>query len=386
MHRIAASPALARAIRFGIGSFCIGLGLSPAGAQGTPATTATTNGVSATIGRYARAHDFSGSVTIEQHGRTIYQGNFGLADRAFGVPVARDTRFHVASITKLFTAVLVLQLVDEGAVDVDAPVERYLPDYPRDIGGRVTVRQLLTHTSGLAQYDRITSYEEALAKGMEVYQLPHAPAELLARYASGPLVHEPGSTFDYNNADYVVLGHIVERVTGVSFEAALAQRILRPLALTGTGMLHAQSMVARLARTYMRADSAAPLLRDLPVYPENWWAAGGMYSTADDLLAFARALYGGRLLRPASLAALLTPGKDDYGYGLWVSSQKIGATRHRFAQRPGRIMGANVTLLRYLDDGLTIVILGNTNVADIDRFGFLTACAALRRVRDVRCD
>jgi CubicO group peptidase (beta-lactamase class C family) len=327
---------------------------------------------------YARAHGFSGAVLVERRGRTVYRGDFGLADRAFGVPVARDTRFWVASITKAFTAVLVLQLADEGRLDLRAPIRRYLPDYAGAGADRVTVHQLLTHTSGLDQYDRVASYEEAVAKGMEVYQLPHAPAELLARYASGRLVREPGAAFDYNNADYVVLGAIVERVTGASYEEALRRRILAPLGLTATGVLRAQAMVPRLAPTYMRADSAAPLLRDLPVYPENWGAAGAMYSTADDLLAFARALYGGRLLRPATLRAMLTPGLGEYGYGLWVATQDIAGAKHRYAQRPGRIMGANVLLLRYPDDDVTVVILGNTNLADTDAFGYFIGRTVIR--------
>jgi CubicO group peptidase (beta-lactamase class C family) len=330
------------------------------------------------IRAYARAHGFSGAVLVERRGRTLYRGDFGLADRAFGVPVARDTRFWVASITKAFTAVLVLQLADEGTLDLRAPIRRYLPDYAGPGADRVTVHQLLTHTSGLEQYDRVASYEEAVAKGMEVYQLPHPPADLLARYASGRLVHEPGTAFDYNNADYVVLGAIVERVTGASYEEALRRRLVAPLGLAATGVLHAQRIVPRLAPTYMRADSAAPLRRDLPVYPENWWAAGAMYSTADDLLAFARALYGGRLLRPATLRAMLTPGLGEYGYGLWVATQDIAGARHRYAQRPGRIMGANVLLLHYPDDDVTVVVLGNTNVADTDAFGAFIGRTVIR--------
>jgi CubicO group peptidase (beta-lactamase class C family) len=317
-------------------------------------------------------------VLVERRGRIVYRGDFGPADRAFGVPVAHDTRFWVASITKTFTAVLVLQLVDEGRLELRAPIRRYLADYAGPGADRVTVHQLLNHTSGLEQYDRVASYEEAVAKGMEVYQLPHPPADLLARYASGRLVHAPGTAFDYNNADYVVLGAIVERVTGASYAEALRRRLLDPLGLTATGVMQAQAIVPRLAPTYMRADSAAPLRRDLPVYPENWWAAGAMYSTAEDLRAFARALYGGRLLRPATLRAMLTPGLEDYGYGLWVATQDIAGGKHRFAQRPGRIMGANVLLLRYLDDDVTVVILANTNVADTDAFGFFIGRTVLR--------
>lgn len=365
-----------RRIATAVATILLGIPAAASCTQPQPGVSDTV--VAPAVREYARTHGFSGTVLVERQGRTIFRGEFGLADRVFDVPVGRDTRFWIASITKLFTSVLVLQLVDEGKLDLHAPIRRYLPDYAGEGADRVIVAQLLGHTSGLEQYEPVTSYEEAVTRGMEVYQLPHAPAELLTRYASGHLVHEPGTTFDYNNADYIVLGAIVERVTSARYEEALVRRILGPLGLTSTGVARAQAITPRLAPTYMRADSAAPLLRDLPVYPENWWAAGAMYSTADDLLVFARALYGGQLLRPATQRAMLTPGLDEYGYGLWVATQEVGTTEHRFAQRPGRIMGANVTLLRYLDDDVTIIILGNTNVADIDAFGFFIGRTVLR--------
>lgn len=178
-------------------------------------------------------------------------------------------------------------------------------------------------------------------------------------------MREPGSGFEYNNADYVILGKIVETADGTSWEQVLDRRILAPLGLRYTGLLRQERILPGLAATYYR-DGDKPLINDMPVYMQNWYAAGGMYSQTGDLLIFASALYGGRLIGAEQLAAMLTPGLDDYGFGLWIASLKVGAARHRFAQRPGSIMGANTTLLHRL----TIVILGNTNIADIDAFGF----------------
>jgi CubicO group peptidase (beta-lactamase class C family) len=186
-------------------------------------------------------------------------------------------------------------------------------------------------------------------------------------------VGEVGKTFDYNNADYIILGKIIERITGKHYDAVLQERILDPLGMRESGMLYQNQIVERLASTYFKAGASVPLINDLPVYPENWYAAGGMYSTAADLMKFADALFGGRLLKPATLERMLTPGLDDYGYGVWVASGTIEGKRRRFAQRPGSIMGANTLLLRFLEDGLTIIILGNTNLTDIDGFGFLIA-------------
>jgi D-alanyl-D-alanine carboxypeptidase len=114
------------------------------------------------------------------------------------------------------------------------------------------------------------------------------------------------------------------------------------------------------------------------VYPQNWYAAGGMCSTARDVLAFSNALFGGRLLKPESLALMLTPGLDDYGYGLWVASPKINGRPRRIAHRPGSIMGATSVLLRFLDDDLTIVLLANSNATDLDAFAFAIGRSVLQ--------
>ena len=339
------------------------LGLpGPAAAQPAPS-------LGATINAFARTHDFSGTILVRERGYTRYSRAFGLADRANAVPAAMNTRYRVASITKLFTSVLILQLAQEGRLDLNAPLRAALPDYPGGGADRVTVRQLLNHTSGIAQWDRVGSYQEGFRDGIENYQRPLSPEALLARCCSGPLAREPGRTFEYNNADYFVLGRIVERLTGKSLEAALAERILRPLGLDGTGMAHWDRIVERLAPTYFWRDDTRTLIAEMPVYWENFYAAGDIYSTAADLALFADALYGGdRLLRADMRQQLLTPGLDDYGYGLWSYSFTRAGRTWRVAKRPGSIMGANAVLYRLLDRGITIVILANTNRADLDVF------------------
>lgn len=319
------------------------------------------------IATSARETDFNGVILVTEDGRVQYRHAFGLADRAFAVPATPDTRYRVGSVTKLFTAVLILQLAQEGRLSLDAPIRAALPDYPGDGGDRVTIHQLLNHSSGIAQWDRVSSYQEAFANGLEQYQRPLAPGALLRRCCSVPLERQPGEAFTYNNADYFVLGRIVERLTGRSFEDALAERILRPLALASTGMLHWDRIVPALAPTYFWRDDRRVLVPDMPVYFENWYAAAGMYSTAADLATFADALYGGRLLRPDMLRRMLTPGLDDYGYGLWSYRVTRAGRSWRVAKRPGSVMGANAVLYRLLDRDVSIVLLANTNRADLDR-------------------
>lgn len=333
-----------------------------------PVSAQATAPLDSLIEGYAREHDFSGTILVHDGGRTRYQRSFGVAERAFGTPADDSTRYRIASITKLFTAVLILQLQQEGRVDVDQPIRAYLPDYPGQGAERVTLHQLLNHTSGIESFDRERSFQEAVENGIERYQKPHTSDALLARCCGGPLAAEPGSAFAYNNADYIVLGKIIERVAGKPYAQVLEERILAPLGLRNTGMMRHDIILPRLASTYFYPDDTGRAIPDLPVYWENWYAAGGMYSTAADLLTFAGALYGGRLVNADALRRLLTPGQDDYGYGLWSYSFRRNGREYRVAKRPGSIMGANSVLYRLLDQDATILLLANTNRADLDEF------------------
>lgn len=331
--------------------------------------------LSTIVHEYAKQHDFNGTVLVKRGAETLVREGIGVADRAFHVTAAPDTRYRIASITKLFTATLVLRLVDEGRIDLNAPVSRYLPNYR---SGDIPIRTLLNHTSGLPNPDAEVTFDLAVTKGVRMYQLPHDSDALLHDYASGPPKQEPGSRFDYNNADYIVLGKLIEAVTGESFDVALGKRILSPLSLTDSGMLRQREVVERLAPTYLRLGPDQLFINDLPVLIENWYAAGAMYSTVDDLARFADALHGGRLLKPESLAAMLTPGLDEYGYGLWIWDQKGDGRPFRAAVRFGGIMGANGVLYEILSDDITIVILSNTNATDLGEFADRIAKAALR--------
>lgn len=320
------------------------------------------------IGEYAKANDFNGSILVRRGDSTLYSGCFGLANFQHHVPNGPATRYRIASITKAFTAVLVLQLAEAGKVDLDAHIHTYLPGYGGAGSERVTLRQLLNHTSGIENFDRVTSAADAIAHGLPAYQLPHDTGALLSEYASGKLVSEPGSRFSYNNGDYVILGKIIEAVTRADFETVLARRILEPLDMHGTGMAHQADIIDDLADTYFRRDDLARLAPDLPAYPENWYAAGGMYSTTGDLARFADALFDGRLLKPATLKRMLQPGLDDYGYGVWSYSAEIGGRKHRVVKRPGQIMGAQSQLYRILDARVTVIILANTGTTNLDEF------------------
>lgn len=317
----------------------------------------------------AKAKNLSGTVVIERGGKVAYAKSFGLANRQFKTPNTVETRYKVASITKAFTSVLVLRLYERGKIDLNKPIRTYLPTYTGDAGDKVTVHQLLNHTSGIANIDReLASVEAVIKNGMPQYQTPMTSDQLLSRCASEKPVAEPGKQFDYNNADYIILGKIVEKLTGKPFERVLKDEILDPLRMQDSGMLYQYAIVDRLADTYFYREDVKSLTNDLPVYIENWYAAGAMYSTAGDILKFSDALFGGRLLKSETLDLMIKPGLDDYGYGVWSYQMKAGGKPHRIVKRPGRIMGAQSMLFRMPDDDLTIVILANTDAVDLDEF------------------
>jgi len=320
------------------------------------------------ITAYASAHAFNGTVLVQQDGEVRYRKSFGLANIPFKVPNTDRTKYWIASITKLFTSTLVLQLHEHGKIDLDGTIADYLPDYAGEGARKVSIRNLLNHTSGIRNFDRVTTMEQALASGMPTYQAPYSSDELLAKFCSGPLVHAPGAVFDYNNGDYIILGKIIERVGGKPYADVLRERILQPLGMDDTGLLRQRDIVAGRPDTYFWREDIKALVPDLPVYPENWYAAGAMYSTADDVLAFSNALFGGRLLRQETLALMTRPDLDDYGFGLWVYDTNVAGKPRRVAKRPGRIMGAQAQLYRFLDQDLTIVVLSNTGTTDLDEF------------------
>ncbi|MEB2776623.1 serine hydrolase domain-containing protein [Algoriphagus sp. D3-2-R+10] len=179
--------------------------------------------------------NFNGTILINQDSKTIYHKSFGLANFEFEVPTNIKTKFKIASITKLFTSVLAMQLVEGGKIELNGKIKTYLPDYTGEGGEKVIVHQLLNHTSGLVNIDTISSMESALTSGIPLYQSPQSSDQLLSDFCSGNLVNEPRKVFGYNNADYIVLGKIIEKIYAKTYEQAIVENILMPIQMKNTG-------------------------------------------------------------------------------------------------------------------------------------------------------
>ncbi|WP_205513035.1 serine hydrolase domain-containing protein [Longitalea arenae] len=332
------------------------------------------SGVDTFISNFSKKNNFNGTILIRQNSREVYKKSFGLANIPFKVPNTTDTKYKVASITKAFTSVLILQMYQEGRLDLDKTIITYLPEYKGPAGDKVTIRQLLNMTSGMRNMDMGLTFESALQRGAPQYQLPHTSDEMLAKYSSDSLLNQPGTQWDYNNAEYIILGKIIEKITGKTYEQTLTEKILQPLQMDNTGLLKLEKIIEKLADTYFYRDDLKMMSNDLPVYFCNWYAAGAMYSTVDDIGKFADALFAEKILKQPVLKQMFTPALNEYGLGVWVyKDYNINGKMYTIVKRPGSIMGAQAMLFHVLENNSTIIILSNTGTVSLDDFAAVIA-------------
>ncbi|MGW2476131.1 serine hydrolase domain-containing protein [Streptomyces sp. NPDC001665] len=316
-HKRTLSCASALAVAFGVAAGMQSGGAAVA-AERSAAPSATTDQLPAVLHRLTTVDGAPGAL-VEARGR---RGNTvltsGVADIDSGAPVRGDSRFRIGSMTKPFVATVVLQLVGERRADLDAPVERYLPDVVRDHPGDwrgVTLRRLLQHTSGLPDYLDFLSPQDILMD-----PLAHRDTRDLVDLAlDQPRTFRPGRGWDYSNTNYLLAGMVIEKVTGRPYEEEIRRRIIQPLGLTATSVPGDDPAIpGPHPRGYVRPGKDAPLMDATTINPSVAGASGEMVSSASDLNRFLGALLGGRLLEPAQLGEMTKarPVGDGRAYGL----------------------------------------------------------------------
>ena len=303
---------------------------------------------------------FNGSALVAENGKVVYKGAFGLANMEWDIPNATDTRFRLGSITKQFTATLTMQLVEQGKIKLDAKISDYLPDYRKDIGQKVTIHQLLTHTSGIPSYTGQPGFFENVSRN------PYKVDDFVKKYASGDLEFEPGSKYSYNNSGYFLLGAIIEHVTGKRYEQVLKENILDPLGMKNTGYDHHDTIIPKRATGYGKTPdgytNAAYLDMSIP------YAAGSLYSTVEDLYLWDQALYADKMLSAQSKTLMYKPFLEDYAYG-WVvqkASFKQNGNDVQIIRHGGGINGFTTTIVRFPQEKNLIVMLDNTGTGYLD--------------------
>lgn len=334
-----------------------------------------TQALSQQLDRYlTAAHEvwnFHGAALVAENGIPIVEKGYGLASVELDVPNTPDMKFLIGSITKQFTATAIMQLSEQGLLDVGDPIMKYLPDYPGETGDRITVHHLLTHGSG------IPSYTDK-AELMEKRTLPMTLEELIATFKDDPLHFDPGTQYEYCNSGYILLGAIIEKVAGQTYEEYVTEHIFQPLGMSNTGYAHNDIITKNRACGYYEGSDGG-LRNATRVDMSLPYAAGALYSTVGDLLTWDQALYTESILNASSLQKMFTPQNQNYGYG-WLIVDRFD---RRLIMHGGGIDGFSATINRFVDDSVCIVVLGNNEAAPIGEIAASLAAIVFGEPYDV---
>ncbi|MDN3692192.1 serine hydrolase domain-containing protein [Chryseobacterium tructae] len=303
--------------------------------------------------------NFNGSVLLALNGKTELLTYNGLSNRHYNISFSDETRFHIFSLTKTFTAVLIMQLYEKGKINLEATISTYYPEYKGEAGTKATIRNLLTYSSGRENKDISSPELIHQAYDNTIWNLD----DFITTFLSEKLVNKPGTKFSYNNGDFILLGKIIEKIYNKPFEEVLKEQILIPLNMQNTGFLHHNDIIKNIDEGYA-ADSSDPFTLHMPTntYIDNFYSAGAMYSTPKDLLIFDQAIFNHKLFKKATLETMLTADKnlEDTALGFWVYSKKFGHVNTLFAERQGEGYGHSANWVHLVDKGLSLIILSNT--------------------------
>jgi len=296
---------------------------------------------------------FNGVILIAKGDTVLYTGLYGKSNFEWEIPHSLDSKFRIASITKTFTAVLTLRLIEEGYLCFDDVITDHLEDYPPKTGNRITIKHLLTQTSGIPDYISLPGFKESKAF------LQHERESFPEYFKNMELIFEPGSDWDYGNSEYYLLGLIIEQVTGMCYQGAIDLYILKPAGLHQTGFVTESKVISKYSGGYIRDETG---LKTAPsIHSSVCFSAGMMYSTASDLHRFVRALYKeGQLLSPQKIDLMTTQQNADYGLGVFVGSQIIGGIKCSVLLHMGEIFGYSSQVSYFPENDYTLIILDNT--------------------------
>ena len=314
---------------------------------------------------YTKYGKFMGSVLVVNKGEIILKKGYGMANVEWEMPNMADTKFRLASITKQFTAMLIVQLAAENKLDLHAPISTYLPNYLKENADRITIHHLLTHTSGTPEFDLFLNYRDIERKTLK-------PEQLLKLFWSQPLEFEPGSTYSYSNPGYVVLGVIIERITGKSYESVLQEKIFTPLGMTNSGYDHHYTILKN------RADGYTPSYKRGKYGNVNYvdmsipYAAGSIFSTVEDLYLWDQALYTEELVSKKYRDLLFGKHIDanrnrSYGYGWFMGGLRMGKSKEYVSNMShgGGINGFRTIIIRIPKTKSFIVMLSNCERSEL---------------------
>jgi CubicO group peptidase (beta-lactamase class C family) len=296
---------------------------------------------------YSDNHQFMGSVLVTQGDKIVFENSYGDANLEWNIPDDSLTKFRIGSMTKQFTASSILLLEERGKLSTDDYVKKYMPDAPA-AWDKITVYNLLTHTSGIPSFTSFSDYRTS--EGTST-----TPKALVDRFRDKPLEFQPGEKWNYSNSGYVLLGYLLERISGQTYADFVTENIFKPLGMKDSGYDSNSAVIPHRATGYSPGPNgpvnSGYIDMTIP------YSAGALYSTTHDLLLWEQALYGGKVLTAASLKKMTTPYKENYGCGLMIHTAK----GHLQYEHGGGIEGFNTEMAYYPDDKLTVIVLANLN-------------------------
>ncbi len=291
---------------------------------------------------YVEDGHFSGSILIARGDDILVSKGYGMANLEHDVPNTPQTKFRIGSLTKQFTAMAILLLQEQGQLSVQDPVCDYVPDCP-EAWQPITIHHLLTHSSGIPNFIDSPDFRETMA-------LESTVEDTLKRFRDKPLrFSPPGLTYDYSSSGYVVLGYIIERVSETSYAEYLRENIFEPLNMMNTGYDFNDIVLKDRASGYLRVG-ANEFRNAAYIHMSVVHAAGGLYSTVEDLYLWDRALYTETLVSQDSLDMMFTRG---YGWGITEDMN------HRIIAHYGKLPGFYASIERFIDDDVVIIALSN---------------------------
>ena len=320
---------------------------APAATVAKPANDAAfVKDARAAVQKYVTDNRFTGTVLVARNGKPILREGFGPANRELNVAAKPETIFRLGSITKQFTSASIMQLVEQGKISVDDPVSKYYAAAPA-AWSKITVKHLLNHRSGIPSYTGLPGFMQTMAT------TDRTPEQIIELTRDKPLEFEPGTKFNYNNTGYVILGYVIEKVSGEKYADYVDAHIFKPLGMKNTGYDVTAKVLPNRAAGYQVQGGVwtnSPYLSmTLP------YSAGSLYSTVDDLLVWEQAFFSDKVVSKASREAMTTDNGSNYGYGLQIGD--LGG--HKMISHGGGIHGFATYMSRFPADDVTIIVLSN---------------------------
>lgn len=312
----------------------------------TPEEKALISEIQLLLDHHAENYEFSALALVAKGGKVLFSKGYGFADYANQIKNEPDTIFNVGSITKQFTAAAIMLLQERGLLSVQDTIDKYIPDYPD--GNSIKIFNLLNHTTGIKDY--VNDVED------NDWGKPHTPEDIIEMFKDKELEFKPGEKFKYSNSNYILLGYIIEKASGLKYEDFIKENIIEPLDMNRTGFGLSRDSFDKIAKGYIETKPKAKEAKFIDASVP--YAAGALQTTAEDLLKWDQALYANRLLKEESIKEMFTPYLDNYAYGWYVNDNGV--------VHGGSIDGYHAYIERNIKKGYTIIILTNSDALNLN--------------------